>query len=389
MHAIILGAGLAGSTTANRLAARGWLVTLIDAADGPGQGASGNNAGVLRPLPSRDDNILARITRAGFLATRSHLQSLEDAGLEASVGQLWGKTGVLHLARDAVHETTQRNIVIAQNPPADYLRFVEHDEASDLCGWPVDTGGWWFPGGAWVSPAAYCRANLLRYEQKITTHYATHVERIACEDDRWHVIGHDGASIAEAPHLIIANASDARRLLGDWLPVFPGRGQVTHLPAEQNSAPRCVVCRLGYVTPEIDRQRYAGATFLMRDNDPLVRHTDHVENLAKLDFILPGFSAGIDPETVSALPGRVGFRPVSPDRLPMVGAVPRLGNDPAAAGLWLINGFGARGIVWSALAGELLTAQIEQAQLPLEQELANALDPARFLNRPKRRQAVA
>ena len=40
---------------------------MVDGADGPGQGASGNLAGVLRPLPSLDDNRLARITRAGAL----------------------------------------------------------------------------------------------------------------------------------------------------------------------------------------------------------------------------------------------------------------------------------------------------------------------------------
>lgn len=384
-YAIVLGAGLAGTTTANRLAARGYKITLIDAAAGPAEGASGNRAGVLRPLPARNDTLLARITRAGFFATRSHLQTLEDAGLQTKVGQLWGKTGVLHLARDAVHEATQRDIVTAQNPPADYLRFVDRDEASALCGWPVAAGGWWFPGGAWVSPANYCRANLLQHATNIDAHYATRVERIAHEDGLWRTFTAAGTCLAEAPHLVIANASDARRLLGDWLPIFPARGQVTHLPAEAGSPPRCVVCRLGYVTPEIGGQRYAGATFLMRDDHPEVRAADHIENLAKLDFILPGFSAGIDPSAIATLPGRVGFRPASPDRLPIVGAVPRLGEAPAPAGLWLVNGFGARGIVWSALAGEIIADSIEGTPHKLEHELAAALAPARFLDRPKRR----
>lgn len=384
-HAIVLGAGLAGTTTANHLAARGYTITLIDAAAGPAEGASGNRAGVLRPLPARDDNLLAQITRAGFLATRKHLQALEDAGLQATVGQLWGKTGVLHLARDAVHEATQRDIVTAQNPPADYLRFVERDEASSLCGWPVDAGGWWFPGGAWVSPANYCQANLLQFAASISTQYDTHVDRIAHEDGLWRALDAAGVCLAEAPHLVVANASDARRLLGDWLPIFPARGQVTHLPAEAGSAPRCVVCRLGYVTPAIDGQRYAGATFLMRDDVPEVRATDHVENLAKLDFILPGFTKGIPPETIATLPGRVGFRPASPDRLPIVGAVPRLGDETAPPGLWLVNGFGARGIVWSAMAGELIADCVDSASPGLERRLVDALSPTRFLERSRRR----
>ena len=383
-HAIVLGAGLAGTTTANRLAARGYRITLIDAAAGPAEGASGNRAGVLRPLPARDDSLLAQITRAGFLATRRHLQALEDEGLQAEIGQLWGKTGVLHLARDAVHEATQRNVVIAQNPPADYLRFVDRDEASGLCGWPVNAGGWWFPGGAWVSPANYCCANLLQFAGRITTHYNTRVERIAHESGLWRAFDAAGTCLAEAPHLVVANASDARRLLGDWLPVFPARGQVTHLPATTGSAPHCVVCRLGYVTPEIDGRRYAGATFLMKDADPAVRDADHAENLAKLNFMLPGFPEGISP---AGLPGRTGFRPASPDRLPIVGAVPKVGAETPPPGLWLVNGFGARGIVWSALAGELLADAIEGTPSILSGNLAGALAPARFLTPSKRRRS--
>lgn len=384
-HAIVLGAGLAGTTTANRLAARGYTITLIDAAAGPAEGASGNRAGVLRPLPARDDNLLAQVTRAGFLATRCHLQALEDAGLQAEAGQIWGKTGVLHLARDAIHEATQREIVAAQSPPADYLRFVDRDEASDLCGWPVDIGGWWFPGGGWVSPANYCRANLLQFAANITTLYDTRVERIAHKNGLWRAFNADGNCLAKAPDIVVANASDARRLLGDWLPIFPARGQVTHLTAKADSAPRCVVCRLGYVTPEIDGQRYAGATFLMKDNDPAVRDADHAENLAKLEFILPGFTQDIQPDTIATLPGRVGFRPASPDRLPIVGSVPRLGDEAAPPGLWLVNGFGARGIVWSAMAGELIAEGIAGNQRTVEGKLAGAIAPERFFVRPKRR----
>ena len=375
-HAIVLGAGLAGTTAANRLAARGWRITLVDAGEGPGSGASGNRAGVLRPLPSRDDNPLAQITRAGYLATRRHLQALESAGLAEAVGGLWGKTGVLHLARDDTNEAAQRNIVETQRPPADYLSYLDRNAAREHCGWPVAAGGWWFPNGAWVAPAQYCRANLLQHPDAITTRFATQVAAIAHAEGLWRILDEHGACLAEAPHLVIANAADARRLLGDWLPVFPARGQVTHLPAAADSAPRCVVCRLGYVTPAIDGQRYAGATFLMKDPDPSVRDADHAENLQKLEFMLPGFTAGLTP---GGLPGRTGFRPASPDRLPIVGAVPRFGDTAAPPGLWLVNGFGARGIVWSALAGELLADSIEGSPQILGADLAAALAPARFL----------
>jgi tRNA 5-methylaminomethyl-2-thiouridine biosynthesis bifunctional protein len=69
----------------------------------------------------------------------------------------------------------------------------------------------------------------------------------------------------------------------------------------------------------VDGVRCAGATFVADDAGTELRESEHQENLEKLDFILPGFSGAFDPAT---LDGRVGFRPASPDRLPMVGAIP-------------------------------------------------------------------
>ena len=50
-----------------------------------------------------------------------------------------------------------------------------------------------------------------------------------------------------------------------------------------------------------------------------------------------------------------------------------------------MQGFGARGIVWSALMADLLVSQLEGDPLPLERDLVDALDPGRFLLRSARR----
>lgn len=384
-HAIVIGAGLAGSSVAERLAARGWRIELIERATSAGQGASGNLAGVLRPQPSLDDNRLARLTRSGFLYARRHFAALAAAGLPLR----WGQSGVLHLARDAAHESVQKRLIERQLPPSDYLRFVERVEAEKIAAWPVSTGGWWFPGGAWVAPPSVCVANLAHYATAIRSHFDCYAERIERHADHWHVYDAAGRVIAAAPVLILANAADARRFApAVYLPLRSARGQVSHLPAESGSAPGVIVSRLGYVTPAIDGLRSVGASFFMDDEGTALRAEEHEENLAKLDFSLPAYAAGISPNT---LDGRVGFRPLAPDRLPMIGAVADtsaidparpaqpLKKMPRLPGLYLIDAFGARGIVWSALAGELLASQIEGEPLPLEVELVAAIDPGRFL----------
>ncbi|TVO53387.1 bifunctional tRNA (5-methylaminomethyl-2-thiouridine)(34)-methyltransferase MnmD/FAD-dependent 5-carboxymethylaminomethyl-2-thiouridine(34) oxidoreductase MnmC [Denitromonas halophila] len=390
-EAIIVGAGLAGTSLAHRLVKRGWSVQLLDAANGPGQGASGNLAGVLRPLPSLDDNRLARLTRAGTLAGIRHLNALAAAGHAVR----WAPTGVLHLARDPVHETRQRDVVDSQRPPDDYLRYVDQAEASALADWPLATGGWWFPCSGWVQPPSLCAANIAAAGTALTVRYGTSVARLTRVAEYWQLHDANDALISETACVILANGADIRHLdVAQTLPVRAARGQVSHLPATEGSAPKVVVCRLGYVSPAIDGQRCAGATFLVDDDDPALRESEHADNLAKLDFILPGFSTTLDDTTMA---GRVGFRPASPDRLPMIGAIAIPGSYPADAtleqvvrepGLYAISGFGARGLVWSTIVAETLASQLDGDPLPLERDLVDAIDPGRFVLRRARRDRI-
>lgn len=386
-HVLVLGAGIAGSSVAERLAARGWTVEVIDAADRPGAGASGNHAGVLRPLPSLDDNRMSRLTRAGSLYGWRHIARLDALGVRVEAAAC----GVLHLARDAVQERKMRAVVERLAQPEEHLRFVTAAEAGELAGWPVASGGWWFAGSGWVQPPSLCEANLAAHPERICAHFGRAVARLERAGEEWHAIDAAGGIIATAPVAILAagtgiRAFDAARAL----PVVSARGQVSLLPAKGEHRPRVVVCRGGYVSPVIDGLLCAGASFDVDDGDTAVRARDHRENIDKLEAMLPGISATLD---VPGVRGRVGFRPASPDRLPMIGAIPvdaaprdkaTLAELPRQPGLYALSGFGARGLVWSALAGELLACLITGEPLPVERELREAVDPARFLLRPPR-----
>ena len=96
----------------------------------------------------------------------------------------------------------------------------------------------------------------------------------------------------------------------------------------------------------------------------------------------------------------MGFRCAAPDHLPLVGAMPdvdaarmggnglsgaRLTDLPRRAGLYCASAYASRGLVWAALAGELLASMIEGEPLPVEGDLADALDPGRFVLKQARR----
>ncbi|MEW6164537.1 MAG: FAD-dependent 5-carboxymethylaminomethyl-2-thiouridine(34) oxidoreductase MnmC [Pseudomonadota bacterium] len=341
----VIGAGVAGAAAAHALAARGHEVVVLESADAPAQGASGNHVGVFRPLPSLDDSRLARLLRAGFLLGRRRF-----AALPASANARMGWTGALHVARDARHEATQQRI--AAQLPAEFCRFVDRDAASALAGWPVELGGWWFPQAGWINPPSLVRALLAGVEVRCS-HTVRSLEELDADD------------------IVLANGIGAPTLAPEFkLPIRAGRGLVSHIPETATPPFGIVATRLGYVTPALDGMRCAGATMMLDDLDPAPRLDDHVENLQRLDMILPGFGGrALDP---ARLDGRVSFRPMSPDRLPIAGPL------SASEGLWIIDGFGARGLVFAPICAELLACQIGGEPLPVEDDLAAAVAPARF-----------
>jgi tRNA 5-methylaminomethyl-2-thiouridine biosynthesis bifunctional protein len=52
--------------------------------------------------------------------------------------------------------------------------------------------------------------------------------------------------------------------------------------------------------------------------------------------------------------------------------------------LFVLGGLGSRGFTWGPLAGEVLAAWIDGAPVPLEADLLDAIDPARWTVRAAR-----
>ena len=387
-HAIVIGAGLAGTAISERLADRGWHIELFERHATPAQEASGNPAGILLPHLAKDDALAARLSRACYLYALRRLAAL--------AGVRWSPCGVLQIARDAAHEALQRATVQQLELPADFAAFLEQDAAAALIGRKLAHGGWWFPGGGWVSPGSVCAALLAAGGELVHAHFDTEVTALRQTPDGWQAFDADGKLLASAPHVILANAHAANRLLPQALPLIPIRGQISYLPNGilESTGPllRHVVCRSGYITPPQAGTVCIGASFDSGDADLEMRLADHAGNLQRLEEMLPGAGRGVD---AALLEGRVGLRTAAPDRLPLVGTLPdteavsvraaTLDSVPRRTGLHALLGLSARGMVWTPLAAELLASQLEGEPLPMEHELARAVDPARFYLRALRR----
>ena len=338
--AVVVGAGVAGAAVCERLCARGWEVELHERHAEPAQEASGNHAGAFHPVLTPDDSIFARLTRAAFLYSLPYWERLP--------GVAHDRCGVLQLARSDKEVGSQREAVVGL--PPEYAQFVSREEASGHAGVPVAAPGLWFPQGGWIKPRALVQAQLEACGARLQRRYGTTVEELP-----------------RAPVVILANAGEAPKLCTvPHLRLRSVRGQLTYVPEDALEPPHVVVLRGGMVLPPVDGVCVVGATYDLEDPHAAVREEDHAGNLERLRGIL-----GV--EVRAPVDGRVAFRAVTPDRLPVVGKL--------ADGVYGAFAYGSRGLVWAALAAELIAAELEGEPLPLEGALTSAMDPGRFKRR--------
>lgn len=368
-HAIVLGAGLAGCSAAYALARRGWRVTVIDRHTSPAQGASGNLAGIVRPMLSLDDNHASRFTRATFLyATRVWPQH---------PGQpRWSPCGVLQLALDTADAAYQKRLIETLAFPPELLRSVDSTILEALRNEPVTSGsnpaGLHFPNAGWAAPPSLCQANLAACGERLTLLCSMPVVSLEPIGNGWRALDTAQREVARADIVILAGGADIGGLPQvTGLPLETMRGQISLLPERDFQSLRLVVCADGYVIPPVDGQVCTGASYEpCRDQrDTLPSRAAQQANLAKLEKLLPGCHTRSDGVT-----NRVSFRAIARDRMPIIGAL-------AEPGLFALLGMASRGLVWSQLAGELLASQICGEPLPIEKDLGRTVDPRRFTRR--------
>ncbi|MBA4175538.1 MAG: oxidoreductase [Leptothrix sp. (in: Bacteria)] len=404
-EAVVVGAGLAGAAAASALAQLGWSVTVLERHAEPAAETSGNPAGLFHGSLNADDSVYARLFRSAALV--AHAEHAAAIATGAVPGQA---TGLLRLAQDAGGLPAMLALLHRLGLPPGYVQALSAEEASALAGVPLAPTAWLYPGGGWVAPAAWVRHAL----STPGVHFVGGVEvaALAREGDAWQLRSASGHLLAQAATVVLANAGAAARLLAPlghppW-PLRCTRGQVTHWAGQH--ALRLPVAGDGYAiplagpgcgagllcgatreagTPEQDGRATPWAA-------PETRLADHRHNLQRLQRL-----TGLVPPADPALwQGRAGWRLHSNDRLPIAGALPlaampagqRLDQArllPRERGLFVLTALGARGLTLAPLLARLVAAQATGTPWPLEQDLADAVDPGRWRVRAARRDRAA
>lgn len=359
-HAIVIGAGLAGAAAAASLARRGWTVDVLDAAAQPAAGASALPVGLMAPHQSRDDNLLSRLTRAGIRVTLAQAKALLAPGD-------WGLTGALeHRVGDT------RPAPVWKSEGETWTRAAEPSDAA-AAGLPAGAQAWWHAMAAWIRPAALVHAWLATPGVRfLGGHAVSGLRTLAGE---WQAITASGAPVAAGRVAVAAASLSTASLTGGRVALHAVRGQVTWSHTAVPALAPFPVNGHGHLIPHAmveGRPAWlSGSTYGRGDAQADARMADRHANLARLEVLVPGHAEAFARCFASGdVHDWAGVRCAATDRRPLVGEL--------APGLWVSTAMGSRGLTFAALCGELLAARLNGEPLPLDPQLAQALDVARL-----------
>ncbi len=398
--ATVIGAGIAGSQVAWHLAKRGWKVTVIERHAKPATEASGNLAGIISPKvtakPSLGEDFY-------FQCYQYTLQQIEE--LQASTDSdnnsetlNWNPVGVLQLAykeRDIQRwkQLQQRSFCKS------LLQCVDAETASLIANVEIPYPAVYFPQAGWINPASFC--NTLLSHENITLETDTHALDIDYQNDQWRINSSRSHSLSQTEALIICSGKDLNFAPISSLPSEVIAGQ-TSLAIQQHddqtsldSNLNTVLDHEGYITPVINDQQQLlfGATYDRGSSNSSTSANANQQNFDKLRCHLPNLAK----ELVSIESGHAAIRSVTPDRLPLLGAVADLATYQrdyadlhhgkhwktyADASyhpkLFISAAYGSRGLTTAGLCADILASIINGDASPVSRKLLDALHPARF-----------
>jgi tRNA 5-methylaminomethyl-2-thiouridine biosynthesis bifunctional protein len=367
-HAVVVGAGIAGASVAHALALRGWRVQVLDLSLRRQQEHAAHVAAALTPMVTRDDDIRARLSRAGSLRAHARWSRLSE-------DILW-QCGALQLQRISGRIVDLKSLVADLSFPTEWLRFVETSEASALAGLELNRGGLFFPTAARIRPERLIEMLLATPGVE---RLEVHVERVERVDGQWHVLNEQGETCAVAPRLILAGAVDTQDILRRSALLEPRTrlsemhalgGEITILPERiLAGGPRCIVSGDGYILPSLEGQCVVGSSYVHGGQSTTPTMAGALGNIERAADLLgqAQLPAMFNNLGQARLKGWAGRRAVLPSRIPFVGPL------ADTEGLWVATGFASRGLTWSTLAGDLIAAALNGEPLPLERDIMDKI----------------
>lgn len=366
----VIGAGIAGASVARSFAARGVPVRVVDQADGPACGASGNPMALIMPRLDAGDTPQARFLVQSYLFALSFYQVL---------------------APDGIKPVDVDQIAQSENELKRFGKLVVDP--------PLDES--WLSGEVSSDQAVLTHRNAgLIYPKAIVTSLLDH-PLISMEYEK--SISDINASIERSDKetlFVIAAGQSSKQILSDMrLPLSGKMGQVEFGTISESG--NLSAQASGTYAFRDGSDILFGATFedISDDHTPDVSSAARAENLEGLRKLGPDWVDKLNPETLLS---RASVRSTTPDRFPVMGpafsvsevsevlAPIRTGarvieSVPSNPNLFVVTGLGSRGFTFAPLLAETLVSLALDAPSPLARSELELIAPVRFLIRAMRR----
>ncbi|SMC75531.1 tRNA 5-methylaminomethyl-2-thiouridine biosynthesis bifunctional protein [Polynucleobacter kasalickyi] len=389
MHVIVLGAGIAGSLIAEKLATNSsYKITVVDQAHEAATKTSDHQLALVHPQVNKKSTKLQRFTQ---IANRLIWQKFQSSLRYPGVYQPNFDVDV------SLEKLSELLLTLSFDP----LEITPLDSNTALEKINLQCPGLWFnTAGIYDLKKISCEAiQTLKNQQH---HWGEKIIRIQKNKGLWELINSKNETVCAGDALILATNFQTKELLKTIdieLPLRPVRGQLSRFIIPKQSQvgkclPKTVMRGDGYCSPatewDDDHWLWEVGSSYEEDNDCLTPSQQSAQANQKKGLLLIGLNNSEQKFVEHS--NFVGLRSASKDRLPLIGPVH---EHP---GLFLATAYGSRGLIWATLGAELihaylaaffagtdflaagfLTATFAETDLTgLESELASSVSPARF-----------
>jgi tRNA 5-methylaminomethyl-2-thiouridine biosynthesis bifunctional protein len=386
---VVIGAGLAGASTAYALAKRGATVCVLDGAPSFAAKASGNRLALVTPYLTAKRSDAETLYGTGYGFTSGLLETLDPQA------KIFKRCGVLQFAA-----TNRVSLLLKSGEEllgADRIQRLSAEQVESLSGVSLGKEALYVPDAGYLAPREFVELLLTIFGARVdflSNWRALSVER---SDQLWRVQSANGASVM-AQAVVVCSAYEANLLeQSKWLPLEPIRGQTVSVsPSPHSARLKTVLSYGGYLTPAVDNLHLLGAHYQHNDMNESVVDSDSEMMVNKCQNWFP--ILGIKQSELSQ--ARVCFRTSTIDRLPYIGALPdfdsmrqeavsyRSGTDLQRAvpnrmlpGLFVNVGHGSRGVISCPLGGEIIARLISDEELGNLGHVAQITNPTRLPHR--------
>ena len=349
----IIGAGIAGLSSAWAFAQRGHQVTIYEQNE-PLSGASGNPLALLNPklcpIEQAHEHLM---TLSWQHALNFYPQFKAFRPIQVQQIALKNADELSGLVEQYPENVLTANTTLECFPETEFPSLTLHQAGA-------------------VSP------HQLRDE--ILQHANIRIEKVKISrlesTDSQVTLWQDQQIIAITDHAIVCCAKQSAELFENYPVLKPIRGQVSWVENSQRPLALDQAYSYGGYCMQLDAsQLILGASFYPNRDDAEVLTEDHVHNYELIHSVFPQYAEQLP--KLETWQGRASVRAQSLDYFPLVGKIQNLDQ------IYTFAGLGSKGFLFAPLCSEILAALILGELCPVPQSLLDKLNPQRFQKKLK------